>query len=93
MVKPFLYGIAMEQLGEEAVLERIGVEPTGDAFNTIKLQPKTHRPYNPMVNAGAPDIKISKGDGWCVRTKDGSDSAQCEVQLVVTEDGYELLSW
>lgn len=39
----------------------------------------------PMVNAGAPDIKISKGDGWCVRTKDGSDSAQCEVQLVVTE--------
>ena len=29
----------------------------------------------PMVNAGAPDIKISKGDGWCVRTKDGSDSA------------------
>lgn len=47
----------------------------------------------PMVNAGAPDIKISKGDGWCVRTKDGSDSAQCEVQLVVTEDGYELLSW
>ncbi|MCE2950748.1 MAG: glutaminase A [Alphaproteobacteria bacterium] len=53
MVKPFLYGIAMEQLGEEAVLERIGVEPTGDAFNTIKLQPKTHRPYNPMVNAGA----------------------------------------
>ena len=47
----------------------------------------------PMVNAGAPNIKISKGDGWCVRTKDGSDSAQCEVQLVVTEDGYELLSW
>ncbi|MDD7110115.1 MAG: type I methionyl aminopeptidase [Collinsella sp.] len=47
----------------------------------------------PMVNAGAPDIKISKGDGWCVRTKDGSDSAQCEVQLVVTEDGHELLSW
>ena len=43
----------------------------------------------PMVNAGAPDIKISKGDGWCVRTKDGSDSAQHEVQLVVTEDGYE----
>ena len=25
--------------------------------------------------------------------KDGSDSAQWEVQLVVTEDGYELISW
>ena len=46
----------------------------------------------PMVNAGAPDIKISKGDGWCVRTKDGSDSAQCEVQLVVTEDGCDVLT-
>ena len=47
----------------------------------------------PMVNAGAPDITIDKASGWVVRTKDGSDSAQREVQLVVTEDGYELLSW
>ncbi len=47
----------------------------------------------PMVNAGKPDIWIDRGDGWVVRTKDGSDSAQWEVQLVVTDDGYELLSW
>ena len=26
-------------------------------------------------------------------TKDGKPTAQWEVQLVVTEDGYELLSW
>lgn len=53
MVKPFLYGITLEKIGAEAILEKIGVEPTGDAFNTIKLLPKSHRPYNPMVNAGA----------------------------------------
>ena len=47
----------------------------------------------PMVNAGAPDITTDKDYGWIVRTADGSDSAQWEVQLVVTEDGYELLSW
>lgn len=47
----------------------------------------------PMVNAGKPDIKIERSNGWIVRTKDGSDSAQWEVQLVVTKDGYELLSW
>ncbi len=47
----------------------------------------------PMVNAGKSDIWIDRGDGWVVRTKDGSDSAQWEVQLVVTDDGYELLSW
>ena len=47
----------------------------------------------PMVNAGAPNITTDKANGWLVRTADGSDSAQWEVQLVVTEDGYELLSW
>ena len=46
-----------------------------------------------MVNAGAPQITMNDPNGWTVRTADGSDSAQWEVQLVVTEDGYELLSW
>ena len=47
----------------------------------------------PMVNAGAAPIDMNDPNGWTVRTKDGSDSAQWEVQLVVTETGYELLSW
>ncbi|NPD30816.1 type I methionyl aminopeptidase [Eggerthellaceae bacterium zg-1084] len=47
----------------------------------------------PMVNAGKPDIDMSDPNGWTVRTADGSLSAQWEVQLVVTEEGYELLSW
>ncbi len=47
----------------------------------------------PMVNAGGAAIDMNDPNGWTVRTADGSDSAQWEVQLVVTEDGYELLSW
>ncbi len=47
----------------------------------------------PMINAGKHSIDMSDPNGWTVRTADGSDSAQWEVQLVVTEDGYELLSW
>ncbi len=47
----------------------------------------------PMVNAGKPDIDMSDPNGWTVRTVDGSLSAQWEVQLVVTEDGCEVLSW
>jgi glutaminase len=35
------------------VLERVGVEPSGDAFNAIEFDPHTRRPFNPMVNAGA----------------------------------------
>lgn len=47
----------------------------------------------PMVNAGAARIDMSDPNGWTVRTADRSDTAQWEVQLVVTEDGCELLSW
>ena len=36
--KPFVYGLALEDCGKAAVLERIGVEPTGDAFNEISLE-------------------------------------------------------
>ncbi|MBX3024815.1 glutaminase A [bacterium] len=51
--KPFVYGMALADLGREATLAKISVEPSGDAFNSIELEPGTHRPHNPMVNAGA----------------------------------------
>lgn len=51
--KPFVYGIALEDRGLDAVLRKIGVEPTGDAFNSISLAPETGCPFNPMINAGA----------------------------------------
>jgi glutaminase len=51
--KPFVYGLALEDNGRDATLERVGVEPTGDAFNSISLDPGTGRPRNPMINAGA----------------------------------------
>lgn len=51
--KPFVYGLALEDRGPGAVRAKIGVEPTGEAFNAIRLAPDTGRPLNPMVNAGA----------------------------------------
>jgi glutaminase len=51
--KPFVYGLALEDVGRDAVLATIGVEPTGEAFNSISLAPGTGRPLNPMINAGA----------------------------------------
>ena len=51
--KVFVYGLALEEHGRERVLAKVGVEPTGDAFNAIVLDEKSKRPYNPMVNAGA----------------------------------------
>jgi len=51
--KPFVYGLAIEDRGRNTVLKRIGVEPTGDAFNAISLESGSGRPLNPMINAGA----------------------------------------
>jgi glutaminase len=51
--KPLVYGLALEDNGRADVLAKIGVEPTGDAFNSISLDPETGRPANPMINAGA----------------------------------------
>jgi glutaminase len=51
--KPFVYGLALEDNTRAEVLKRIGVEPTGDAFNAISLEANTGRPRNPMINAGA----------------------------------------
>jgi len=51
-VKPFLFALALLDTDGEA-LDRIGIEPTGEAFDAIKLESHTGRPPNPMVNAGA----------------------------------------
>ena len=42
---------------------------------------------------GKEDIYISDEDGWTVYTEDGLPSAQWEIQVLVTEDGYEILSY
>jgi glutaminase len=51
--KAFSYCLALELLGREEVFRHVGVEPSGDAFNAIIFDPRTERPFNPMVNAGA----------------------------------------
>ena len=51
--KPFALQMALEEHGRDRTLQHVGVEPSGDAFNSIELEPKTMRPYNPMINAGA----------------------------------------
>ena len=51
--KPFVYAMALTQHGRDKVYQRIGVEPSGDAFNSIVLDQETNRPFNAMVNAGA----------------------------------------
>jgi methionyl aminopeptidase len=45
----------------------------------------------PMINAGRREIR-EMGDGWTIKTKDRSLSAQWEHTVLVTETGYEVLT-
>ncbi len=47
----------------------------------------------PMVNAGKPDIFVDEDNGWTIYTEDNSMSAQWEIQILVTEDGYEIIAY
>lgn len=47
----------------------------------------------PMINMGAPDIFIDEDNEWTVYTDDGMPSAQWEVTVLVTDDGYEVLTY
>ncbi|MEU0922224.1 glutaminase [Streptomyces cyaneofuscatus] len=51
--KPFAYALALADRGFGPVLAKVGVEPSGEAFNEISLESGTGRPLNPMINAGA----------------------------------------
>ena len=51
--KPFVYALALADRGFERVLDKVGVEPSGEPFNEISLEDSSGRPLNPMINAGA----------------------------------------
>ena len=62
--KVFAYALALDEHGREQVRKRVGVEPSGDAFNSIVFDERAHRPFNPMVNAGAlVTTDLVAGDG------------------------------
>ncbi len=72
--KPFIYGLALEDNGREQVLSKVGVEPTGEAFNSIVLERRTNRPFNPMVNAGA-----IAAAAWSRATGPSRASQRCSI--------------
>jgi glutaminase len=51
--KPFIYALALKRLSLEFMASKIDVEPSGEAFNAISLDPESGKPRNPMINAGA----------------------------------------
>jgi glutaminase len=86
--KPFTTALVMQQQGPDAIVEKIGVEPTGLPFNSkLALELLPNRSVNPMVNAGAiaavsmVDAK-SERDRWKQVRNNLSDFAGEKLNLI-----------
>jgi glutaminase len=90
--KPFTYGLAMDEFGAERVHQHVGVEPSGDAFNSIELHGLTNRPYNPMINTGAITVTAllhsRHGDGTFQHVLDCFSTIAGRT-LTIDEEVYE----
>jgi methionyl aminopeptidase len=58
----------------------------------IPLAPGMTFTIEPMINAGVPDAVIDEKDQWTARTEDGKASAQWEHTILITDNGYEILT-
>ena len=89
------YSVVTE-LGGHGVGKDFHVEPfvphVGQPGTGMLLVPGMVFTVEPMINAGKYKVTVDKKDGWTVRTKDGSLSAQWEKTILVTETGTEELS-
>lgn len=81
IAKPFVYGVALQQNGREAMLEKVGAEPTGLPFNSIiASEVRAHPLQNPLVNAGA------------IATASLIQGGSPDEKLQVTEDAFSSYS-
>jgi glutaminase len=71
-------------MGADEVLQRVSVEPSGDTFNSIELQPGTNRPFNPMINSGA--IAVTA----LLHGRYGESTIDCIVDRLSTLAGRKL---
>ena len=81
------HGVGLE-FHEDPWVGYIGKRGTG-----MLLVPGMMFTIEPMVNMGTHEHVTNRENGWEVSTRDGKPSAQWEIQVLVTEEGHEVLCW
>lgn len=95
--KVFALILALIDHGQEKVFEKVGMEPTGDNFNSmVKLElVQPGKPFNPMINAGAiavtslikgqtPELRFARILEF-IRTVAGDDKLEYNEQIYHSE--------
>jgi methionyl aminopeptidase len=94
-VKPYGYGIVRELAGH-GIGRNFHEDPIVPHYKNnevkIKIKPGMTFTIEPMINEGTYEVVFDEQDKWTVRTKDGKLSAQFEHTILVTPDGYEVLT-
>ena len=81
------HGVGLE-FHEDPFVAHIGTKGRG-----MVLVPGMVITIEPMINIGKPGVCIDEYNGWTIYTKDGSDSAQWEHTILITETGNEILTY
>ena len=93
VAKPFTAALVMQQQGPEAIVEKIGVEPTGLPFNSkLALELLDDRSVNPLVNAGAiAAVSMLEANGEQARWKMVHDNLNgfAGAQLPLLKEVYD----
>lgn len=88
-------GVVFEYAGHGVGLnfhEPPNISHSALSVNGPKMLPGWVFTIEPMINLGVPNTLINETDGWTVRTADGKLSAQFEHTILVTKNGYEILT-
>ena len=75
-----------KNLHEDPAIPNYGIPNMGPI-----LQPGMTLAIEPMINAGTKNVKVCS-DGWTTITRDGKKSAHFEHSVLVTDEGYEILT-
>ena len=92
--KSFGYGVVEDFTGhgvgkslhEDPAIPNYGIPNMGPV-----LQPGMTLAIEPMINAGTKNVKVCS-DGWTTITRDGKKSAHFEHSILITDEGYEILT-
>ena len=85
MSKAFAFDLALSECGPDAVFENVGVEPSGDPYNSIALDSRNRAP-NPLVNSGAITITSMLRAVWEMTPTEAARRIQDEFSKFAGEE-------